>query len=83
MASNRPIIASDLPAVREILNEKNAIFFNPDDDDDLAKKINFVLDNYKSFEKSAARARYEVEEYSWNNRADLVMKFFQRGIRAN
>jgi len=39
MAARRPIIASDIPSLREVLDESMATFFIPDDPLSLAKKI--------------------------------------------
>lgn len=77
MASGRPIIASDLPSIREILNEKNAHFFIADDAVSLARSIDVVLDNYPEAEKRAEKALQEVQEYSWKNRARNILSFIE------
>ena len=43
MASKRPIVASDLPTIREILNEENAILVEPGNPKALAEGIEKVL----------------------------------------
>ncbi len=45
MASKKPIIASDLPSIKCILNKENAIFCKPGDPNDLAEKISYLLNN--------------------------------------
>ena len=43
-ACGKPIIASDLPALREIVtSEENGLFYNPSDPNDLAKKTCTLL----------------------------------------
>ncbi|MEK7581842.1 MAG: glycosyltransferase, partial [Patescibacteria group bacterium] len=43
MASGRPIVASDLPSLREVLNENNAVFVKPDDPESLAEGIKKIF----------------------------------------
>jgi len=43
MASKRPIVASGLPSIKEILNENNAILVKPGDPESLAKGIEKAL----------------------------------------
>ncbi|MEN9913158.1 MAG: hypothetical protein RLY66_566 [Candidatus Parcubacteria bacterium] len=75
MASGRPIIASNLPSIREILNETNSHFFTADDALSLAHSIDAVLDNYSEAEKRAEKALHEVQVYSWKNRAQSILEF--------
>ncbi len=49
-AMGKPIIASQIGGVREILNEDNAFLFPAGDDDEIAEKIDFVLNNLNSQE---------------------------------
>ena len=51
MASHRPIISSDLPSLREILTEKEALFFKPDSPGDLAKVLSENMDNSALLQK--------------------------------
>ena len=37
MASGRPIVASDLPSIREVLNENNSLLVSPDSSEDCQK----------------------------------------------
>ncbi|MGM5630827.1 glycosyltransferase family 4 protein [Apibacter raozihei] len=45
MASKTPLIASDLPVVRELIGENYAFLFEPEDETDLSRCIRFILDN--------------------------------------
>lgn len=75
MASDRPIIASDLPSIREILNEENCLFCCPGDFEDLAKKIKQILNNPIFAEKISRQALYDVTQYSWDKRAQKIIEF--------
>lgn len=77
MAAGRPIIASDLPSIREILEEDSAFFCRAGDSNDLAEKINYVLDNPGEGEKRAAKAHEKAGEYTWERRAERVLKFIE------
>ncbi|OGF74598.1 hypothetical protein A3J56_02260 [Candidatus Giovannonibacteria bacterium RIFCSPHIGHO2_02_FULL_46_20] len=72
MASGVPIVASDLPSLREILNERNAFFFEPDNAVSLADTLIAVRNNYVEAEKRAKRARDEVRRYTWERRAEHI-----------
>jgi len=69
MASRRPIVASDLPSIREILNEKNAIFAEADNPQSLAGGIKEVLKNEDFAKQIAKNAYHDVKNYTWRNRA--------------
>lgn len=75
MASNRPIVASDLPSIREILNEDMATFFKADNSNDLAEKINRVLNQPSDAERRASQALEFVQQYTWEKRAESILKF--------
>lgn len=75
MAAGRPVVASDLPSIREVANEKEVVFFRPDDAADLAAKITTVLSDYDKHLKMAEEAKKMVAYYSWGNRAKKILSF--------
>ncbi|MEX0998930.1 MAG: glycosyltransferase family 4 protein [Thermodesulfobacteriota bacterium] len=75
MASGVPIVASDLVSFREILNEDNACFFQPDDEKDLAGSILSLLDDPDVGYKLGSQARRDVEEYTWTRRGQRILAF--------
>ena len=75
MASGRPIVAADLPSLRNILDESMAWFFEPDNPESLAKVIHSILENPKVAQEKAAVAEKESEQYDWKNRFDGIFKF--------
>ena len=74
MTSGVPIVASDVPSLREILTPESAIFFAPDDAHDLADKVKFVISEPKQSALLAKHARNVVEGYSWKKRAAAILK---------
>lgn len=74
MAGGRPIIASDLPSIREIMDEDTAIFCKPGDADDLKIKIEYVLNNQENMASKTAGC---IPEFSWSKRAERILQFIQ------
>ena len=77
MASGRPIIASDLPALREILNDKNALFFEPGNADDLARAIKMLKQSQALGYHLSQQALSDVKEYTWDKRALKILDFIR------
>jgi glycosyltransferase involved in cell wall biosynthesis len=73
MASGRPIVASDLPSIREVLNDDNAIFFESDNSESLASAVKFVFNNLSLSEDKAKRSFSDVHKYTWEKRAGKII----------
>ena len=78
MASGRPVVASSLPSIKEILNENNAIFFKPDNIQDLAQKINLALQNSDLSVNISKQAFFKVKKFTWEKRAQKIIKFINQ-----
>ena len=78
MAASRPIVASSLPSLREILNEKNAVFFEPDNPKSLASAVESLLDNDSLSIRLADNARSDVRGYTWDERAKKIITFLKK-----
>jgi glycosyltransferase involved in cell wall biosynthesis len=80
MASKRPIVASKLASISEILdNNKNALLIKPGNWKDLADSIKFLLKNKKFAEKIANQSFYDVKKLTWDNRAVTILNFLRGG----
>lgn len=77
MASGTPIIASDLPSIREVLNNANSVLVESDNPRVLALAIKELLTNESVSRKLAERAISDVKKYSWFNRAKSLTSFFE------
>ncbi len=74
MASKRPIVASNLPSIREILNEDNAVLVEPDDPEALAQGIDRVLKDQRLASKVGQKAHEDVMDYTWEKRAERILQ---------
>jgi glycosyltransferase involved in cell wall biosynthesis len=70
MAAGRAIIASDIPPLREILEDgRNALLVDPENLNAWSEAVKTLMHNRKLAEKLAQQARQDATTYSWPNRA--------------
>lgn len=75
MASGVPLVASDIPSVREVVSEDSAILVTPNDPAALLAGIQRALEDRSGSVARAERARAEVREhYSWSCRAETIVR---------
>jgi len=74
MASGTPIIASDVPSLREVLSVESAVWVCPDDSEELASMISRIFTDGESGTKYAQSALEEVSNYTWEKRAREVLR---------
>lgn len=76
MAAGVPIVASDLPAIREILRpDENGILVAPDDPAALAQGISRILSDRDLAGRLASQASRDVADYTWDARARRIVEF--------
>ncbi|MDP3710317.1 MAG: glycosyltransferase [bacterium] len=75
MASDTPMIVSDLPSLREVVGDNEAVFFTPGNKNDLTQKIITGINNKESLTAGARLVQTTVRQYSWENRSKLIKKF--------
>ena len=78
MASGIPIVASDLPSIREVLDERSACLVAPDDPRVLAEGIERLLADPAWAAHIAREAAERVKMYSWSKRAETIRDFIRR-----
>ena len=79
MAAERPIVASDLPALREIVaHEENALLVPPDDACALAAAVERLRSDVVLARRLAVNARRIVASYTWEHRAMRLLDFFRQ-----
>ncbi|REJ77056.1 MAG: glycosyltransferase [Acidobacteria bacterium] len=76
MASERPIVSSDLPVLREVLEDRrNALLREPGDHEGWALAIRELLSNRALATGVASEARTDVERFTWKARAERLISF--------
>jgi glycosyltransferase involved in cell wall biosynthesis len=74
MAAGRPIVATDFPAVREVLRDgENALLVPPDSAESIAAGIRRILDDPDLAGRISHRALQDVREYAWERRAEKIL----------
>ncbi len=77
MASGVPIVSSDLPTIREVLNENNALLVEPGNPEALWKGIGLVINDDVFGKKISQYALATVKENSWEKRGEKIMTFIK------
>lgn len=75
LVSGTPIIASDSPAVREILSSKNAVLVAPDEPNALQTAIVELLQSPVKYDNLRTNISLAKDRFSWENRARLILDF--------
>jgi glycosyltransferase involved in cell wall biosynthesis len=74
-ASARPIVASRIPSITELVDERTALLVEPDNSKALAEGIRRVCEDEK-LALSLSRAAYAwVSEHTWQKRAERILRF--------
>lgn len=73
MASGTPIVASNVPAVREVLDDRSACLVVPDDSAELAHGIEKTLTHPEESSARAKRALGLSSNYTWEKRAETIL----------
>jgi len=79
MAAGRPLLASNLPIVRELVREGlDALLFSPDDPEDLARQALALLEDFDLSERLAASAsRRALTQFTWHEAQKKLVKVYR------
>jgi glycosyltransferase involved in cell wall biosynthesis len=77
MASGRPLIASDIPVLREVLDETNSFLAGDGDVEKWVQTIEKIAADRESARHVAAKAREDVRKYTWKARAEVLADILQ------
>jgi glycosyltransferase involved in cell wall biosynthesis len=78
MASSRPLIASNMPIVRELVREHmDALLFSPNDPEDLARQVLVLLNNYELSKRLADSATERaLTKFTWHEAQKKLIKVY-------
>ena len=78
MASGTPIVASDLPSIREILDTSNSILVDPENPEGLVTGINKALE--EDAKVLGVKAKEDVRSHTWEARGIAIAEFIKKII---
>lgn len=80
MASSRPLIASNLPIVRELVREDvDGLLFSPNDPEDLARKVLLLLEDAELSRRLAgSAAERALTKFTWHESQKKLLKVYGR-----
>ena len=74
MASGRVIVSSDLPVIREVLNENNSYLVDPENIQEWINVIKEIINNKDMAIDKADKAKEDVLQYTWHDRAKQIIR---------
>jgi glycosyltransferase involved in cell wall biosynthesis len=80
MATGRPILAADLPDVRELLTDGNAVLVAPDRPRQAADALRALLRDPGRSTRLARQARADSAEFTWSARAAALAGFLRQRL---
>ncbi len=76
LASGLPVIATDVGGIPELVNEKTGVLVNPQDETELSEKLNFMMDNYITYDKDYIRNE-AVKRFSYETIGQQFFEIYQ------
>ncbi len=78
MAAGLPIVASNLPSIRNFLSSENAIFFEQGNSADLLKKIENLMESPDLIRSIKERNLEKVQDCSFEKRARIILRNYRQ-----
>jgi glycosyltransferase involved in cell wall biosynthesis len=78
MASGVPVISTDLPSIREIVNDDDVHFIKDNSPENMAGAIRLVKDTPEHAKTLAESALRKSAKYTWSRRAEGILEFLSR-----
>jgi glycosyltransferase involved in cell wall biosynthesis len=80
MASSRPLIASNIPIVLELVREEvDGLLFSPNDPQDLARQVLRLLDNFELSQRlSDAATERALTKFTWHAAQKALIKIYDK-----
>lgn len=82
MAMRRPIIASETPALKQIFNNEEVFFYEPDNEKDCAKIIKSVFLDQANADIKASNAYAKSKNYTWRMRSRRIIDFIEKSVHS-
>ena len=84
MAAGRPMLASNMPIVRELVREDmDALLFSPNDPDDLARQVIALLNDFELSKRLAESAsKRALTKFTWHESQKKLGKVYEKLLTA-
>ncbi len=76
MSYGTPVVCSQSSCLPEVL-EDSVIYFNPEDINDMAEKIKYVLNNKDIQERLILMGFKQIRKYKWEKMALEILKIYK------
>ncbi|NTU55263.1 MAG: glycosyltransferase family 4 protein [Anaerolineales bacterium] len=85
MAAGRPLVASNMPIVRELVREDvDALLFSPNDPDDLARQVLALLSDVELSKRLAESASERaLTKFTWHESQKKLVKVYEKLLDAS
>jgi len=85
MAAGLPIVASNFPLWKQLIDDVGCgIVVDPEDPEDIAAAINWLLDHRQEAEEMGKRGQAAVEEtFNWDSERQTLLTFYERLLHEN
>jgi glycosyltransferase involved in cell wall biosynthesis len=74
LAAGRPILSSDLPVLREVLDESNSLLLPPEDVGAWEGALRWVMENPGAASELGHSAKRMAEQHTWEARAERILE---------
>jgi len=80
MACGCLVLASDIPALREVCEEA-ALYFNPRSEEEIRKKLYESYMAYETYESYIKKGLKRAKMFSWQKMAEETLRVYQKVMR--
>ncbi|HKI55451.1 MAG TPA: glycosyltransferase family 4 protein, partial [Anaerolineales bacterium] len=80
MAASRPLVASNMPIVRELVREDvDALLFSPNDPEDLARQVLALLNDLELSKRLAeSAAEHVLTKFTWHESQKKLLTVYRK-----
>ncbi len=79
MAVGLPVVCSDLPSMRDVLDDSMAVFVPPEDSGALAEALDSLLGDDARMKSISSALRAEAPKHTWDARALRILEWMGDG----
>lgn len=78
LAYGKPIIAVDSPAIHEVVDESEVLFYKADDPKDLLRAMRYVKEHREELSLRKERLMEKAKQYTWSLRAEKALDILKK-----